>query len=221
MVRLRQDSSLWGFPPYSFLWDNGDITQHSNICPGEHWVEVTDNDGCMIREDFIIDNISVLLDPSTIIECNLENLDVELTISPSGGTDPYTFIWSNGGTDSVTNLSLAPGPLSVQVMDNNACVLDTLFTITAMTAECVPNVFTPNNDQVNDTWDLEQAFIYADSEINVYSRFGKKIFSSVGYAVPWDGNNKNGKPVSDGAYFYHIELGHGFNPIKGAVTILR
>jgi hypothetical protein len=49
-------------------------------------------------------------------------------------------------------------------MDNNACVLDTLFTITAMTAECVPNVFTPNNDQVNDTWDLEQAFIYADSE---------------------------------------------------------
>ena len=215
------DSSLWGFPPYSFLWDNGDITQHSNICPGEHWVEVTDNDGCMIREDFIIDNISVLLDPSTIIECNLENLDVELTISPSGGTDPYTFIWSNGGTDSVTNLSLAPGPLSVQVMDNNACVLDTLFTITAMTAECVPNVFTPNNDQVNDTWDLEQAFIYADSEINVYSRFGKKIFSSVGYAVPWDGNNKNGKPVSDGAYFYHIELGHGFNPIKGAVTILR
>ena len=157
----------------------------------------------MIREDFSIDIISVLLDPSTIIECDLENLDVELTISPSGGTDPYTFIWSNGGTDSITNLSLAPGPLSVQVMDNNACTLDTLFTITAMTAECVPNVFTPNNDLINDFWDLEQAFIYADSEINIYSRFGKKIFSSVGYEVPWDGNNKNGKALSDGAYFYH------------------
>ena len=215
------DSSLWGFPPYTYLWDNGDITQQSNICPGEHWIEVTDNDGCMIREDFSIDIISVLLDPSTIIECDLENLDVELTISPSGGTDPYTFIWSNGGTDSITNLSLAPGPLSVQVMDNNACTLDTLFTITAMTAECVPNVFTPNNDLINDFWDLEQAFIYADSEINIYSRFGKKIFSSVGYEVPWDGNNKNGKALSDGAYFYHIELGHGFNPIKGTVTILR
>jgi gliding motility-associated-like protein len=216
------DSMLWGFPPYSYLWDNGVNTQHANLCAGAHWVEVTDNDGCFLREDFTIDNLSVLLDPAdAIIECDLENLDIELGVTVFGGTDPYTYLWANGSTDSTTNLAINPGPLSVQVMDNNACTLDTLFTITAMTPECVPNVFTPNNDNVNDTWDLEKAFIYDDSEVNVYGRFGKKIFESIGYGLPWDGTNNNGKEVPQGAYFYHIDLGNGFAPIKGTVTILR
>ena len=216
------DSSLWGFPPYSYLWDNGDNTQHANLCAGAHWVEVTDNDGCVVREDFTIDNLSIILDPAdAIIECDLENLDIELSVSVFGGTDPYTYLWANGSTDSTTNLSINPGPLSIQVMDNNACTLDTLFTITAMTPECVPNVFTPNNDNVNDFWNLEKAFIYDDTEVRVYGRFGQKIFESTGYELPWDGTNNNGKDVPQGAYFYHIKLGNGFEPIKGTVTILR
>jgi len=85
----------------------------------------------------------------------------------------------------------------------------------------VPNVFTPNKDNVNDVWNLEKAFIYDDTEVRVFGRFGQKIFESIGYEKPWDGTNNNGKDVPQGAYFYHIDLGNGFAPIKGTVTILR
>ncbi len=224
ITTVLPDSNLWGFGPYTYLWgpSSGISTQKANICPGDHWLEVTDKDGCTIDTFFTIDPILLDLDPANdLIECDLENLDVELSISVNGGTDPYTYLWSNGGTDSVTNLALSPGPLSVTVMDNNACTLDTLFTIAAMTEECVPNVFTPNNDQVNDFWNLEQAYLYADTEIKVYGRFGRKVFESIGYENPWDGKTEKGNDVPDGVYFYHIELGHGYSPIKGTVTILR
>ena len=218
------DSLLWGFGPYKYLWgpSSGFATQQANICPGDHWLEVTDRDGCTIDTFFTIDPIFVNLDPADdLIECDLENLDVELSVAASGGTDPYTYLWTNGDTDSITNLSLSPGPLRVQVMDNNACTLDTIFRIAAMTPECVPNVFTPNNDQMNDFWNLEQAYLYSDSEIKVWGRFGRKVFESIGYENPWDGKTENGNDVPDGVYYYHIELGNGYDPIQGTVTILR
>ena len=218
------DSLLWGFGPYTYLWGptSSFATQQANICPGDHWLEVTDRDGCTIDTFFTIDPIIVVLNPANeLIECDLENLDIELAVSPEGGTDPYTYLWTNGDTDSTTNLALSPGPLSVTIMDNNACTLDTIFRIAAMTPECVPNVFTPNNDQVNDFWNLEQAYLYSDTEITVWGRFGRKVFESVGYDVPWDGKTEKGNDVPDGVYYYHIELGNGYDPIQGTVTILR
>jgi len=217
------DADLWGNPPYTYFWGTGDITQHADICPGDQtWVEVTDNLGCVIRADFDIDPLLVTLDPAeTIIECNLENLDVEITADAAGGTAPYTYAWSNGSTENSINLSLSPGNYSVTVMDNNGCSEDTSFTIATMSTECIPNVFTPNGDNINDTWSLEDTFLYSDSEVRVYGRYGKLLFKSVGYSSPWDGKNEKGNDVPDGAYFYSIEIGHEFDAIKGSVTILR
>jgi len=216
------DADLWGNFPYTYLWDNGEVLVHANVCSGSHWVEVTDNLGCVIRADFDIDPLLITLDPAeTIIECSLENLDVELEAIASGGTAPYTYVWSNGSTENPLNVALNPGNYSVSVMDNNACTKDTAFVIATMSAECVPNVFTPNGDNVNDTWSLENTFLYQDSEIRVYGRFGKLMFQSVGYDTPWNGKNEKGNDVPDGVYFYSIEIGHEFVAIKGSVTILR
>ena len=196
------DVDLWGNSPYNYLWDNGEVLAHANVCSGSHWVEVTDNLGCVIRADFDIDPLLITLDPAeTIIECNLENLDVELEAIASGGTAPYTYQWSNGTTENPLNIALNPGNYSVTVMDNNACTEDTAFVVTTMSAECVPNVFTPNGDNINDTWSLEDTFLYSDSEVKVYGRHGKLLFKSVGYASPWDGKNEKGNDVPDGAYF--------------------
>ena len=216
------DADLWGNPPYTYLWDNAEITAHSNVCPGSHWVEVTDDDDCVVRANFDIDPILITLDPSEfIIECNLENLDVDITADAIGGTAPYTYVWSNGSTESLINLSLRPGSYSVVVMDNNACTEDTSFVVATISSECVPNIFTPNGDNINDTWNLENTFLYSDSEIRIFGRFGRLLFQSVGYTTPWDGKNKNGNDVTEGAYFYHIDIGHDFDAIKGSVTIIR
>ena len=110
---------------------------------------------------------------------------------------------------------------SVTVTDYNGCQTDTSFIIAAMTSECVPNVFSPNADGQNDTWNLEDTFLYDDSEVRIYSRFGRLIFESVGYQQPWNGTDKGGGDVSDGVYFYSIDVGHGVDEINGTVTILR
>ena len=222
LTTVFADSNLWGNSTYTYLWDNGEVLAHSNICPGSHWVEVTDTFGCMVDSFFTIDPILITLDPADfIIECNLENLDVVITADATGGTAPYTYVWPNGSIDNFINLSLSPGNYTVSVIDSNACPKDTSFIIATISAECVPNVFTPNGDNINDTWNLESTFLYSDSEIRIYGRYGRLIFQSVGYATAWDGKNKNGNNVADGAYFYHIEIGNGFDAIKGSVTIIR
>ena len=216
------DIDLWGAVSYTYLWSNGEISAHANLCKGSHWIEVTDNYGCMIRIDFEIDPLLISLDPTElIVECNLENLDVEITADATGGTSPYTYSWSNGSTENSINLGLSPGNYSVTIMDNNACIEDTSFVIATMSAECIPNVFTPNGDGINDGWNLESTFLFSDSRVRVFGRYGKLVFQSVGYNTPWNGETKSGKPVVSGSYFYTIEIGHEFDAISGSVTILR
>ena len=219
---VYNDNNLWGAEPYTYLWDNGDITAHGNICPGLHRVWVTDVNGCEVVEDVIVEDIILNLSPSdVIIECDITNLDVELEITASGGTGEYSYLWNSGETSNPINVSLNPGLYSVEIIDENLCMVDTAFRIAAFTPDCVPNVFTPNGDDVNDVWLLEDAFFYSDSDVRVYNRYGKLVFKSVGHETPWDGKNQSGNDVEDGAYFYVIDLGDEFDKIKGSISIIR
>jgi len=219
---VYDDNDLWGAQPYTYLWDNGDVTAHGNVCPGFHRVWVTDVNGCEVVGELTVDDIQLTLNPSDIIlECDITNLDVELNVNATGGTGNYTYLWSSGETVNPINLMLNPGVYSVEVTDGNNCQEDTVFHIAAMSADCIPNVFTPNDDGDNDVWSLEDAFFYSDSEVRVYNRYGKLVFKSVGYTTPWDGKNKAANDVETGAYFYVIDLGHDIEKIKGTVTIIR
>ena len=221
-ITIYPDSNLWGSPPYTYLWSNGADSIHADLCPGDHWVEVTDVNACIVREDFTIDNLVITLDPaSAIIECNLENLDIDIEATVTGGTAPYTFKWWNGSKENPINLGLYPGNFSVNAIDVNGCQQDTNFMIATITSVCIPNVFSPNGDGRNDTWSLEDTFLYEDSELRVYGRFGRLVFHSVGYHNQWDGTSMAGDDLPEGVYFFSIELGHGFNQINGTVTILR
>ena len=219
---VYNDINLWGASPYSYLWSNGQVKQKSDLCPGSHWVEVTDVNNCIVREDFTIDDLIITLDPaSSIIECNIENLDVNIQATAIGGIAPYSFQWWNGFIGNSINLGLNPGNYSLTVTDANNCIEDTSFKIASLTSECIPNVFSPNGDNINDSWSLEDTFLYSDSKVSIYGRFGSLIFESVGYYEKWNGTNTNGAEVPDGVYFYSIELGNGFDPINGTISILR
>ena len=62
---------------------------------------------------------------------------------------------------------------------------------------------------------------FINETITIYGRFGKKMYESVGYKIPWDGTNQKGKSVPDGSYFYVITLKGSIEPIRGMVTIIR
>jgi gliding motility-associated-like protein len=84
----------------------------------------------------------------------------------------------------------------------------------------IPNAFSPNNDGINDYWNIDALVTYPGSLTMVYDRYGQKVFQSTGYSKPWDGTN-NGSPLPQGTYYYVIDLKNNTPKIVGWVLIMR
>ncbi len=84
----------------------------------------------------------------------------------------------------------------------------------------IPNTFSPNNDGINDYWNIDALVTYPESSILVYNRYGQPVFQSTGYARPWDGTY-NSSPLPPGTYYYIIDLKNNTPKIAGWVLIVR
>ena len=84
----------------------------------------------------------------------------------------------------------------------------------------VPNVFSPNNDGINDTWDIENLEYYPFATVEIFNRYGQLLKSSRAHKKVWDGMY-NGNPVPIATYYYIIRLTPASQPISGSVTVLR
>jgi gliding motility-associated-like protein len=85
----------------------------------------------------------------------------------------------------------------------------------------VPSAFTPNNDGLNDRWRIPHLVPGPGTVVQVFNRFGKRVYSANGVAVNWDGTF-NGVPQSAGTYVYFISNGSKkSNVIKGVLTLIR
>ncbi|TKG96678.1 HYR domain-containing protein, partial [Puteibacter caeruleilacunae] len=99
----------------------------------------------------------------------------------------------------------------------------------------IPNGFSPNDDGINEIWIIRGLTKYPEARVEVYNRWGVKVYEKVGYAntdrwgMPdayWDGRSDhkmtigNGK-LPAGTYFYILFLEPGLKPHKGFVFINR
>ncbi|MFT3911071.1 MAG: PKD domain-containing protein [Ferruginibacter sp.] len=103
--------------------------------------------------------------------------------------------------------------------DGNCTATDTV-SVKVYKPVKIPNAFSPNGDLTNDTWVINNITDYAGATVEIYNRYGQKIFFSTGYATPWDGTY-NGKPLPVATYYYIIDLKHGFKTLSGSVTLIR
>lgn len=67
----------------------------------------------------------------------------------------------------------------------------------------IPNIFTPNNDGVNDVWEMK---LGSEFDVKILNRWGNLITdkSSLQNDFKWDGKTKSGEECPDGVYFYLI-----------------
>ncbi|QEC45017.1 PKD domain-containing protein [Pseudobacter ginsenosidimutans] len=84
----------------------------------------------------------------------------------------------------------------------------------------VPNAFTPNGDGINETWVLLYLESYPNCTVDVFNRYGQRVFHSTGYGRAWDGR-LNGSLLPAGTYYWVIDPKTGKGLLKGSVTIIR
>lgn len=82
----------------------------------------------------------------------------------------------------------------------------------------IPNIFTPNNDGLNEIFTFKEAQGVHDFSISIYNRWGNCVYSGEN-TFNWDGTNNN-EPVTEGIYFYRIEYNKNERKI-GFVQVIR
>jgi len=115
-----------GLPPFTYLWNNGDTVQDpQNLSTGTYSVTITDIAGCVdSAQIFVPEPPQMALNPDQVqnISC-FGGSNGFISVIPSGGTQPYSVIWSNNQSGNSIN-NLLPGNYSVTYIDANNC--DTL-----------------------------------------------------------------------------------------------
>ena len=117
--------------PVTYVWSNGATTQDvSGLSAGTYTVTATDNNGCVATGTYTVTNsgVSLSIANANITDEYCGSASGSVTISVSGGTAPYNYTWSNGGTtSSIDNLS--SGTYSVTVTDGSGCQVQGTYTV--------------------------------------------------------------------------------------------
>ena len=196
--------------------------------PTYYSLRVADQNGCYDDAEVLVDQYplqGVFIGNDTIV---MHGSSIELSATTSGEFDNYQWAPSIG-------LSEISGPLTTAMVTGDIKYVvraeteegcreyDSIFIRVLMPIEPVSG-FTPNDDGVNDLFDIPNAEDYPDIVVEVYNRAGQRVFHSRGYTSDkrWDGTF-NGKPLPVGTYYFVITLNDDFGtrPVTGPVTIVR
>ena len=150
------------------------------------------------------------------------------TMQASGSAG--TYLWSPAtALNNATLLNPNANPsvtttYSLRVTTPQGCAAIDDMTLTVIPYCIKPmNAFTPNGDGINDRWLITNGNCLANAQVQVFNRYGAKVFEDKNYRNTWDGSY-NGNPLPDGTYYYVISFRLINNKVEnrtGNVTILR
>lgn len=222
-----------GFGPYNYSWSNGSTNDTIAVplnTSGNFSYSVTVTDFCNATET-VSSNVNVgVFDVAQFTANPIEGeipLLVNFTNNSTGGS---SFDWNFGDGNasqtltnvSVNNTYINEGTYEVVLLVSNGqgCFDSTSVLITAYTLPSIeaPNVFSPNGDNINDTFSFINVKNVAQFECTIFNRWGNIMHTMSTLSDEWNGKT-DGQNASDGVYFYTFEAkstagksieGHGF-----------
>lgn len=115
-----------GIVPYTYSWSTGATAQTITGLPANSYsVSIMDSLGCML------DTVLTLIGPDSIVPVTVSTPAVcggnngSVTVAVSGGTGPYTYLWSPIGGTGQTADNISPGNYAVTITDANNCTAST------------------------------------------------------------------------------------------------
>lgn len=199
----------------SYLWSDG-TTSHSivvsNAAP--YTVTVTNSDGCSITKNFtVLASELAILDEVIVNDFSDENNSIQININGSGVYE-YSLDGFNYQSENIF-LNVIPNQYTIYIRDKNGC--GTL--ITSAVVLNYPKYFTPNNDGYNDIWEIKNLSYFPNSQVTVFDRYGKLIYSFNENQKGWDGT-LNEKQLLATDYWFNIQFANGRN-VKGHFSMKR
>lgn len=206
----------------SAVYNNPTVTLGS----GTYSVTLSDPRGCEASSEFTVEQTSqtsIVVEPafSTIYA----GMSVELIAQPAEGL----FSWSPSQFLSCPSCAttLSTPEYSIQYIvtnDRNNCLSsDTAYIQVIQPEAYVPSAFSPNGDQINDVFQIQDKNIEELVFLRIYNRWGELVFETRSLDVGWDGTF-NGKEQEMDAYIYHaaVVLNSGqLYELKGEVLLIR
>ncbi|WP_345102885.1 PKD domain-containing protein [Mucilaginibacter panaciglaebae] len=184
----------------------------------------TSQNGCTYVDSL---KISVYKSPAINLVSSATALEGgALTLNPKVAGDSLTYQWSpSAGVSDPNILDPVFSPkenttYTLTATTRGGCTGAAQVAISVLKTPVIPNAFTPNSDGVNDTWDIKYLGAYPNATVDVFNRLGAKVYTSTGYAVPWNGKF-NGKSLPFGVYYYVINPKSGRTAMTGSVTIIK
>lgn len=132
-------------PPFVYAWSNGDTTQTiSGLAGGTYDVSATDANGCqVVATAFVEEAANINPNAITTSLTGINSNDGTASALPTGGTPPYTYLWSNGETtESIANLPI--GNYTVVVTDTLGCTASQTVTVNQFNCGLTTNLIVTN-----------------------------------------------------------------------------
>ncbi len=223
---LLLDASKTGSRNY--LWsDNSSAPTLLVHTSGTYWVEVNDG-GCSARDTIVVQGCPAL---------RLVSLGQDTTVCDNKpfllramASKEAQLLWQDGSTKTALLTSI-PGTYWVKAFKDNCFSIDTLeltFQQCIFFKAFTPNAFSPNGNNANEAFrpyinELVQVKSY---ELQVYDRWGGRVFRSVDLNTGWDGSIR-GQIAPQGVYRYWFRIeyiddrGPGNKLVQGEVSLIR
>ena len=222
-----------GTSPYNYYWDNynNDSPVLDNLSAGSYYLTISDANSCTKKDTFEITQPEQLQLDAVINDASCkQRKNGSVAVSVSGGVKPYNFTWQAINSNDSVLMNIAAGNYRLVVADSNSCTVSAEYNVGYTDESCIfiPSVFTPNNDGINDTWEIRGVDLYEHVTINVFNRWGDVVFSFDGKGSEylnkenqWNGSFKTKGTVPLTTFVYVVDFHEDDELYKGTVTIVR
>lgn len=205
-----------GSSPYN-IYFNGELVVSNtidSISDGNQLIEIVDDNFCNTQENITIESTA---ETQLAIYPLVYNINFGDTITFDGELleDNLIFSWTTNSDISCidcpfpTVAPLTNSTYLVSITNNSGCQQEVIIQVNIITEEInttFPNIFSPNQDGVNDEFILQFPNGQTSQlELIIYDRWGSQIYQSISTenSIVWDGTN-NGSALSTGVYIYQL-----------------
>ncbi len=230
-----------GIKPYSYFLDNVPVSQPviQNISPGPHTLKIEDANGCILSKNIFIDQPSGIgVSLPSLVKLNFGE---GYTIIPNFTIPIDSIDWIEWTPSHHLSCYDCPQPViqnldtetmyTIRYADKNGCIASASIRIQLIKRGIwVPNVFSPNGDNINDWF---YPVVAEDSyqiirSMSIYNRWGEQVFIKNNFTPNdprqgWDGTFNNEK-LNPSVFVYIIEVewkNGDVQIIKGDLSLIR